>query len=73
VARREELARIRRALSELPDPDRELLTLKLVRGLSNSEIAGRLRISPGALRTRASRALARLRARIDSAGREGCP
>jgi RNA polymerase sigma-70 factor (ECF subfamily) len=64
VARREELARIRVALGRLSPEDRELLTLKLVKGLGNEEIASRLGIRPGALRTRACRALARLRKEV---------
>lgn len=68
VARREEVERVRAAIRELPPADRELLTMKLVAGLPNATIARRLGIAPGALRTRASRALARLRARLDPKG-----
>jgi len=65
VARREEVLRVRRALMALGAEDRRLLTMKLVRGLGNDEIARRLGVSRGALRTRACRALARLRAALD--------
>lgn len=68
VARREEVLRVRKALGALSPDDRHLLTLKLVKGLSNQEIAGRLKIKEGALRTRACRALSRLREVLD--GRE---
>ncbi len=70
VARREELARIRAALRGLPGDDRELLRLKLVEGLDNRELAARLGIRRGALRTRASRALARLRTAVEAASKE---
>jgi len=65
VARREEVLRVRRALSELGRDDRRLLEMKLVRNLDNREIARRLGIGRGALRTRACRALSRLRALLD--------
>jgi RNA polymerase sigma-70 factor, ECF subfamily len=70
VARREDLARIRVALRQLGREDRELLRMKLVLGLGNPEIATRLGIGKGALRTRASRALQRLRRAVDAAAKE---
>jgi RNA polymerase sigma factor (sigma-70 family) len=70
VARREEVALVRTALAQLPGPDRKLLEMKLVRGLSNAEMAKRLGLAPGALRTRACRALGRLRAAMDGTGTE---
>jgi RNA polymerase sigma factor (sigma-70 family) len=69
AARREEADRVREALAGLPRADRELLRMKLVTGLDNAEISRRLGLTPGALRTRACRALARLRARLGG-GRE---
>jgi RNA polymerase sigma-70 factor (ECF subfamily) len=68
VARREEVARIRAALAGLGARDRELLRMKLVEGLGNEAIARRLGISSGALRTRASRALGRLREALEAGG-----
>jgi len=65
VARREEVLRVRRALDQLGPEDRRVLEMKLVRNLDNREIARRLGIGRGALRTRACRALARLRAALD--------
>ena len=70
VARREEVARVRTALVGMSHEDRQLLTLKLVRGFTNTEIAGRLGITTGAMRTRACRALGRLRESLDVAGRK---
>jgi RNA polymerase sigma-70 factor (ECF subfamily) len=61
VSRREEARRVRRAIRSLDEDDRRLLTMKLVRGKTNTEIADAMGITPGALRTRACRALARLR------------
>ena len=61
ASRREEVRRVRSAISNLETEDRRLLTMKLVLLKTNQEIAERLGISPGALRTRACRALARLR------------
>jgi len=70
VARREEVARARAALSRLPQPDRQLLELKLVKGLTNAELTEHLGLTPGALRTRACRALGRLRSALDATDRE---
>ena len=66
VARREEVARVRIALGRLSAADRELLKMKLVRGLGNRDIAQRLGITQAALRTRACRALSRLRETLGS-------
>ncbi len=53
--------------------DRGLLEMKLVEGLDNEEIATRLGIGKGALRTRASRALKRLRRGVELAAKEARP
>jgi RNA polymerase sigma-70 factor (ECF subfamily) len=68
VARQEEVARVRRALARLPRGDRKLLEMKLVRGLGNAEMAESLGLTSAALRSRASRALGRLRRELDAAG-----
>lgn len=48
------------ALSQLPDNDREILVLRYLEQLSNSEIAVTLGLTDGAVRVRHTRALARL-------------
>ncbi|WP_428847053.1 sigma-70 family RNA polymerase sigma factor [Rhizohabitans arisaemae] len=62
VVRYTEAARARALLSRLPDNQRELLTLRVVVGLSAEETGNVLGMSPGAVRVAQHRALARLRA-----------
>jgi RNA polymerase sigma-70 factor (ECF subfamily) len=69
VVTRDEIKRVRRALRTLAKEDRELLTMKLIGGMGNAEIARRLGITCGALRTRACRALSRLREQLGGNGR----
>lgn len=69
VATKDEIRRVRKALKTLGKEDRALLTMKLIGGLGNAEIARRLGITCGALRTRACRALSRLRAELGGEGR----
>jgi RNA polymerase sigma factor (sigma-70 family) len=52
---------VRDALARLGDLDREVLTLTVWEGLEPRDIAGVLGVSPAAVRTRLSRARARLR------------
>ena len=52
--------RVRAALEELPDRDRELLTLRYLEQLATAEIAAVLGISQGAVKTRHFRAVQRL-------------
>jgi RNA polymerase sigma-70 factor (sigma-E family) len=52
------------ALTTLPPLDRAVLVLRYYNDLSFNDVAGQLGISSGACRTRASRALARLRVRF---------
>jgi RNA polymerase sigma factor (sigma-70 family) len=52
---------VRAAVASLPEMDREVLMLTAWEGLEPSEAATVLRISPAAVRTRLSRARARLR------------
>lgn len=57
----EELAdRVRQAISELPDNDREILLMRTYEGLSHDEIACVLEIETAAARQRYGRALMRL-------------
>lgn len=59
---RDELAqRVRAAVARMADPDREVLVLRTVEGLSNGEVAGLLGIEPVAASQRYGRALLRLR------------
>jgi len=56
----EERARVRACFARLGDDDRDVLTMTFAEGLETKEIAGRLGISPGAVRVRRHRALGRL-------------
>jgi RNA polymerase sigma-70 factor (ECF subfamily) len=62
VVRYIEAERARALLSKLPDHQRELLTLRVVAGLSAEETGNVLGMSAGAVRVAQHRALARLRA-----------
>jgi RNA polymerase sigma-70 factor (ECF subfamily) len=63
---REELqVRVRHALDQLDEHDREVLLLRYVEQLSTEETAGVLTISEGAVKSRLLRALVRLRDRLD--------
>jgi RNA polymerase sigma-70 factor (ECF subfamily) len=61
----ERQARLRAALLELSAPDREILVLRHLEELSNSEIAEILGIKIDAVRARHTRALDRLRRQVD--------
>jgi RNA polymerase sigma factor (sigma-70 family) len=50
-----------RVLALLSEADRQLLALRYVLGLTSEEIGEQLKASPGAVRTRLSRLLHRLR------------
>ena len=56
----------RRALAGLPDRQREVLTLRFVADLSDTEIAEATGLSPGNVRSAASRGMATLRATFAS-------
>lgn len=63
---REELRRrVRTAMEQLAERDREILIMRHLEEMSAAEIAAILRISEGAVRVRLLRALARLRKRLD--------
>ncbi|NOY91433.1 MAG: sigma-70 family RNA polymerase sigma factor [Deltaproteobacteria bacterium] len=57
-------ARLEAALSDLPTPQREVLVLGYFEGLSNSEIASRLSVPLGTVKSRTSAAMAKLRAHL---------
>jgi RNA polymerase sigma-70 factor (ECF subfamily) len=57
----EEHAEVRAAFALLPKPDRELLELRVIAGLSAEDVARAMGKQEGAVRTAQSRALARLR------------
>lgn len=64
VAIRDEVARVERALESLAPLDREVVVLAVLMGMSHSVIARELGSTEAASRTRLSRALARLSARL---------
>lgn len=71
IAFRAELARaIRTALADLPPEDRVLLFLSDAEDWRGPELASELGLTPGAVRTRLSRARARLRANLEPAVRQ---
>jgi RNA polymerase sigma-70 factor (sigma-E family) len=55
---------VRAALSELPDRQREVLTLRYIAELSDTDIADASGLSPGGVRSAASRGLATLRSTL---------
>ena len=71
VIRAELTARVRAALDELRENDREVLTLRYLEQLSTREIAATLGITEAAVKTRHLRALKRLRASLGDSTGEG--
>jgi len=61
-------ARMNRLLSVLPEKQREILTLRIVVGLSAEETAEAVGSTPGAVRVAQHRALARLKTEIAGVG-----
>jgi RNA polymerase sigma-70 factor (ECF subfamily) len=61
-------ARMNRLLAVLPEKQREILTLRIVVGLSAEETAEAVGSTPGAVRVAQHRALARLKNEISGAG-----
>ena len=61
-------ARMNQLLSVLPEKQREILTLRIVVGLSAEETAEAVGSTPGAVRVAQHRALARLKSEIAGAG-----
>ena len=62
----EDVEMLRRALSELPQREREVVILRDLQGLTTWEVARILRISPITVRRHSSRALARLKKILES-------
>jgi RNA polymerase sigma factor (sigma-70 family) len=58
---------VHRALQDLPDSDRELVTLVAWEGLTPAQAAAVLDLTPGAARVRLHRARTRLRTALDAA------
>jgi RNA polymerase sigma factor (sigma-70 family) len=57
-----------RAIASLPEPQRSVVVLKLVEGLSFREVGDRLGVSEAACKMRLARALERLRAQLADEG-----
>ena len=62
LARQEVRERVRAALAQLPERDREVLVLRYLEQLTPGQIADVLGVGEGAVRTRHTRALLRLQA-----------
>jgi len=58
---REELDLVRRVLAGLPEEQRQVIELAVIEGLPYEEVAARLGVAEGTVKTRVSRARARLR------------
>ena len=65
--------RVREAVAQLPEADREVVLLRNFEGLSNQEVAQLLEIQPAAASQRYGRALLRLRKLLDEAPPEEQP
>lgn len=68
MMRRERAERLLEAVWALPERDRDLVALAYGADLSRRRIAELLDLTPGAVRTRLHRVLARLRERLDGEG-----
>jgi RNA polymerase sigma-70 factor (ECF subfamily) len=68
LVRREFVRRVRQAVSQLPDGDREVLVLRNLEGLSNREAAQVLGMDPATASRRYGRAVIRLRAILLQSG-----
>ena len=66
VAIRERAAAVRQALEELSPEDRRLLELTVIEGFTSSQMAKQLGVTEAAIRTRKSRALKRLKGRLET-------
>lgn len=64
----EQQRRVRAALAVLPDSQRQLIELAWYGGYSHSELAGKMGLPLGTVKTRLRMALARLRQLLDPAG-----
>jgi RNA polymerase sigma-70 factor (ECF subfamily) len=68
LVKREFVVRVRQAVNQLPDGDREVLVLRNLEGLSNREAAQVLGLDPAAASRRYGRAVIRLRALLLQSG-----
>jgi len=68
--RHELVRRVRQAVAELDDDDREVLLMRNFEGLSNQEVAQVLAIDPAAASKRYGRALIRLQKLLSASGLE---
>jgi RNA polymerase sigma-70 factor (ECF subfamily) len=66
--RRELARRLRLAVAQLPEPDREMVVMRHFEGLSNQEVACLLGIDPGTASKRHGRALLRLHRILSEGG-----
>jgi RNA polymerase sigma-70 factor (ECF subfamily) len=73
LIRKELIERVRRAMEELSDRDREVLILRHLEQLSIDEIAAVMDMSPGAVKVCRLRALERLRARLSESSGDSVP
>ncbi len=71
VAREEVVRKVRDAVANLDDIDREIILLQAFEGLNSSESAQVLGIEPAAARKRYGRALLRMRQRLLDSGLGG--
>lgn len=67
--RRELAQRVRQALTQLPEPDQEILIMRAFEGLSNQEVAYVLDLDPNTASKRHGRALLRLHQILSQGGR----
>lgn len=68
LAARERVNQVKAVLGELPDGQRQVVELAFVEGLGYSEIAERLGVAEGTVKTRISRARSMLRRLLEGAG-----
>jgi RNA polymerase sigma-70 factor (ECF subfamily) len=71
LAGREQAGRVRAAVAQLSEDDQEILVMRNLEELSNSEVAEALQIEPAAASQRYGRALLRLRKVLLARGLEG--
>lgn len=64
---------VRQAILQLPEEERQILDLAYFHGLSLSEVATRLDVPLGTVKSRLSRALGKLRHTFDDSGARGQP
>jgi RNA polymerase sigma-70 factor (ECF subfamily) len=73
IEAREELRLVQEAIAALPEDQRTVIELALIRGLPYDEIAAQLSVPEGTVKTRVARARARLRLGLRRLGVEDDP